>query len=177
MKKLIQGCIGLYLGLMIAGSFMQVPFPGKAVPSAESSSFFQTAQAAFWDGWFSETAIPIEFHEMYGSVSSLGITFSDKLNNANGHRVSMIGFMAPPLKPTIQFFVLTKEPMSICPFCSSDADWPNDIVVVRLSEPVTSLPFDRPIRVTGQLDLGTQIDEETGFVSLVRIQADTLEEI
>ena len=87
----------------------------------------------------------------------------------------MTGFMAPPLKPTINFFVLTKEPMAMCPFCSSDADWPNDIVVVKLSEPVTSLPFDRPIQVTGQLELGTQGDGETGFVSLVRIRADSLE--
>ena len=100
---------------------------------------------------------------------------SGKLQNAEGHRVRMVGFMAPPLKPTIHFFVLTREPMAICPFCSSDADWPSDIVVVKLSEPITSLPFDKPIYVTGKLELGTQVDEETGFVSLVRIQADSLE--
>jgi hypothetical protein len=30
--------------------------------------------------------------------------------------------------------------------------------------------------VTGQLELGYQMDEETGFVSLVRIVADNIEE-
>jgi hypothetical protein len=87
----------------------------------------------------------------------------------------MVGFMAPPLKPTLAFFVLTQIPMSICPFCSTDADWPSNIVLVKLGDPVTALPFDQPIRVTGLLELGTQVDAETGFVSLVRIRADTVE--
>ena len=86
-----------------------------------------------------------------------------------------LALLAPPLTPTINFFVLTREPMSICPFCSTDADWPADIVVVQLSEPVVALPFDRPISVTGTLELGTEVDAETGFVSLVRIQAQSLE--
>lgn len=175
MKRLVQWSIGIYFGMLLASVFSQYDSPKQAVPVAESPLFFRTAQAAFWDGWFNETPIDIQFSEMYESVSSLGITMSGKLQNAEGHRVRMVGFMAPPLKPTINFFVLTREPMAICPFCSSDADWPSDIIVVKLSEPVTSLPFDKPIYVTGKLELGTQVDDETGFVSLVRIQADSLE--
>jgi hypothetical protein len=118
----------------------------------------------------------LRFSEMYRGVSSLGITFSDKLKSLDGQMVAMEGFMAPPLKPTLDFFVLTRVPMSICPFCSSDADWPYDIVMVRLDKPVTSLPFDRPIRVEGRLELGSEIDPETGFVSVVRIRATRLQE-
>jgi hypothetical protein len=118
----------------------------------------------------------LRFSEMYGGVSSLGITLSDKLKSLDGKTVAMEGFMAPPLKPTLDFFVLTRVPMSICPFCSSDADWPYDIVMVRLDKPVTSLPFDRPIRVEGRLELGSEIDEATGFVSVVRIRATRLQE-
>jgi len=129
--------------------------------------------AAAW-GWGKE-ATKIGFDEMYSSISSRGIVISDKLKKSVGTKVSMVGFMAPPLTPTINFFVLTREPMSICPFCSSDADWPSDIVVVKLSEPVKALPYDRPIRVTGILELGTAVDAETGFVSLVRIVSEKLE--
>jgi hypothetical protein len=67
--------------------------------------------------------------------------------------------------------------MSICPFCSSDADWPNNIAVVKLPDSQTALPFDQPVAVTGILELGSQLDEETGFVSLVRIRADTVKKI
>ena len=118
----------------------------------------------------------LTFAEMYGKVSSLGIEFSEKLKSLEGEIVAMHGFMAPPLKPTLNFFVLTRVPMSICPFCSSDADWPWDIVLVHLKEPVIALPFDRPIRVEGRLELGSKTDEETGFVSLIRIYATKLSE-
>lgn len=127
-------------------------------------------EAAFWN-----SSTELSFDELYSSVSSRGVTLSDKLRSCEGSSVSMVGFMAPPLTPTINFFVLTREPMSICPFCGSDADWPTDIVVVKLSEPVTALPFDSPIRVTGTLELGSEVDAETGFVSLVRIRATKLE--
>jgi hypothetical protein len=113
----------------------------------------------------------VRFSEMYSGVSPLGIVISDKLKSLEGQIVVMEGFMAPPLKPALSFFVLTRVPMSICPFCSSDADWPYDIVMVRLDKPITSLPFDRPIRVEGRLELGSKMDAETGFVSIVRIRA------
>jgi hypothetical protein len=115
------------------------------------------------------------FDEMYSSVSSLGLVLSEKLKSLDGKKVVMEGFMAPPLKPTLRFFVLTSVPMSICPFCSTDANWPNNIVLVFLGKEVTALPFDRPIRVEGILELGTKTDEETGFVSLVRVYATTIE--
>ena len=122
-------------------------------------------------------ARPIRFDKMYAEVSSLGITLSDELKSLDGELVVMEGFMAPPLKPSINFFVLTRVPMSICPFCSSDADWPYDIVIVRLDKPVTALPVDRPLRVEGTLELGSEMDLETGFVSLVRIKATRVREV
>ena len=118
----------------------------------------------------------LRFDEMYSGASSLGIQLSDKLRRLTGRRVRMTGFMAPPLKPTLSFFVLTAVPLSICPFCSSDADWPADIVVVKLEKPVVALPFDRPIEVEGVLEVGTETDAETGFVSLVRVAAEDLRE-
>ncbi|MDR1622482.1 MAG: hypothetical protein LBS00_08925 [Synergistaceae bacterium] len=127
-------------------------------------------------GAAAEAAKNLRFGEMYGKVSSRGIVLSDKLKLLADQTVVMEGFMAPPLKPTLDFFVLTRVPMSLCPFCSSDANWPSDIVVVYLEKPVTALPFDRPIRVEGRLELGTKVDAETGFVSLVRIYATRLGE-
>ncbi|SCM82501.1 conserved exported hypothetical protein [uncultured Sporomusa sp.] len=176
MKKLAIRAGKMIVVMMLAG--LALPWAGQngMVPHGESSLFYTRAQAApAWLPWFGEQAAPLEFKEMYSSASALGLEFSPKLKELEGKKVQMSGFMAPPLKPTLRFFVLTKVPMSICPFCSTDADWPNDIVVVKLSQAVTALPFDRPITVTGQLELGYQLDEETGFVSLVRIAADSVE--
>lgn len=111
----------------------------------------------------------LAFGEMYGSVGVLGLSFSDKLKGLADRKVRMRGFMAPPLKAEANFFVLTERPMALCPFCSSDADWPADIVVVYLGRAQTFEQANAAIEVTGRLELGSWTDPETGFVSLVRI--------
>ena len=77
--------------------------------------------------------------------------------------------MAPPLKVEINFFVLTKQPLSVCPFCETEADWPDDILAVYTKRIVRVLPFNLKIEVRGVLELGTAKDAETGFVSRVRL--------
>jgi len=112
----------------------------------------------------------ITFDELYGKVSVLGLEFSDKVKQLNGKEIAMRGFMAPPLKAEAQFFVLTEIPMSICPFCSTDSDWPDNIVVVYLDEKQTFTQPSQTIEVRGKLEMGSWTDPETGFVSLLRIR-------
>ena len=112
----------------------------------------------------------LSFDQLYGTVSVLGLTFSDRLRSLEGKIVRMKGYMAPPLKAEAKFFVLTERPMALCPFCSSDADWPADIVVVYLDRAQTFEQANAEIAVTGRLEIGSWTDPETGFVSLVRIR-------
>jgi hypothetical protein len=117
--------------------------------------------------------ISIKFSELYSKSKTQEL--SPKLLAANGKRVEMLGYMAPPLKSEIDFFVLSPTPLSICPFCSSAADWPSDIVLVLMRDG-KSAPFSKAaLRVRGRLELGVKEDPETGFVSLIRIYADELE--
>jgi hypothetical protein len=81
----------------------------------------------------------------------------------------MAGYMAPPLKAESNFFVLTREPLAICPFCQSDADWPLDIVVVYLRSKAALVPAGARMVVSGRLELGSWTDPETGFVSQIRL--------
>ena len=97
------------------------------------------------------------------------LTFSDLALNLEGHRITVNGFMAPQLKVDTNFFVLTKMPMSVCPFCETEADWPDDILAVHTKRIVKVLPFNLKIEVQGVLELGTEKDAETGFVSRVRL--------
>lgn len=120
-------------------------------------------------------AASLDFSEMYSGASSEGLVFSDTLNSLNGSEVTMTGFMAPPLKPSINFFVLTETPMAVCPFCSTDADWPYNMVVVYVNGSVDTLPYDQEVTVTGTLDLGSYVDGDTGFVSQVRLLDATVE--
>ncbi|WP_337510347.1 hypothetical protein [Acidaminococcus intestini] len=120
-------------------------------------------------------AASLDFSEMYSGASSEGLVFSDTLNSLNGSEVTMTGFMAPPLKPSINFFVLTETPMAVCPFCSTDADWPYNMFVVYVNGSVDALPYDQEVTVTGTLDLGSYMDGDTGFVSQVRLLEATVE--
>ena len=112
----------------------------------------------------------ISFGQLYSKFGVLGLEYSDKIKALNGKPVSMEGFMAPPLKAEANFFVLTEIPMALCPFCSSDADWPDNIVVIYLGGKQTFLPGGTRILVDGTLELGSWTDPDTGFLSRLRIR-------
>lgn len=119
--------------------------------------------------------LKLGFEEMYEGNPIWGLQFSQKLKSFADKTVSVEGFMAPPLKPEADFLVMTREPVSLCPFCNSDQDWPDNIIVVYLSKKQEFVQPNRPIVVTGRLELGSFTDKETGFVSLVRLVDATFE--
>ena len=111
------------------------------------------------------TEHPIKLRDLY----SKDLSFSDLALQLEGQRIAVTGFMAPPLKVESKFFVLTKQPMSVCPFCETEADWPDDILAIHTKRLVKLLPFNVHITGWGVLELGTVKDAETGFVSRVRL--------
>jgi hypothetical protein len=111
----------------------------------------------------------LAFADLYKSRTVMGMAFSERTLELAGKPVVIAGYMAPPLKPESVFFVLTRSPVSICPFCSSDADWPADIIVVYLKDPVGFQQDGSAVSVSGILQTGSRRDPETGFVSQLRI--------
>lgn len=110
-------------------------------------------------------ATELAFADLYESDAVL----SNKTLASSGTDVTMVGYMAPPLKAEASFFVLTSMPMAVCPFCETEAQWPDNIVLVLTGQPVEAVSFNRPIRVRGTLETGFVKDEGTGFVSLIRL--------
>ena len=129
--------------------------------------FLLTSTAAVATAGFAGPAFadPILLRDLYNRDMS----FSELALANAGQRVTVEGFMAPPLKAEARFFVLTKMPMSVCPFCETEAEWPADIVLVLTRGVLTPTPFNVAIVVDGELSLGTETDPETGFVSRVRL--------
>ena len=115
-------------------------------------------------------AVPtLKFRELYIKGDEL----TDLAKSLNGKTVRMTGYMAPPLKPEVRFFVLTKLPMSVCPFCESEAQWPDDLVVAYCDDAIDVVRYTDLIDVEGKLELGFWKDPETQFVSLIRITGAT----
>ena len=117
--------------------------------------------AALWAG-----EEPLRMRDLYNKDRS----FSDLAQALEDTPVTVRGYMAPPLKAETRFYVLTKLPMSVCPFCESEADWPEDILAVYAKRVVDVLPITVAISASGRLRLGRFQDPETGFVSRVRLE-------
>lgn len=124
---------------------------------------------------FAESPVPLTFEEFYNGFNlRTGLVLSDKLVALDGQEVVIEGYMAPPLKPELDWFVLTRIRLEFCPFCSSTADWPDDIALVYLlDQPVRATI--QPLRIQGRLEIGSAVDPETGMVSVVRIYAGQME--
>lgn len=108
---------------------------------------------------------PIRLRDLYNRDMS----FSDLALSHEGDRITIAGFMAPPLKAESTFFVLTKMPMAVCPFCEPGMPWPDDILAIYAKRVVNVIPFNVPIKSTGVLELGDYVDPELGFYSKVRL--------
>jgi hypothetical protein len=124
---------------------------------------------------FDQNPVPITFDEFYdGFDLRKGLQLSDKLVSLDGKDVLIDGYMAPPLKPELDYFVLTRIRLQVCPFCSTAAEWPDDIALVYVQNgPITTT--ERPLRLIGRMEVGASVDQETGMVSLVRIYAQDVE--
>src|SRR5262249_25017451 len=111
----------------------------------------------------------LRFADLYQGSRPLRLVFSGPLLRLRRRPVAMRGFMAPPLKPEARFFVLTARPVSLCPFCDSDASWSQDIVVIYLRKgaDVPARSTADPLEVGGVLEVGARTDPDTGFVSQV----------
>ncbi len=110
----------------------------------------------------------LRFDELYAGMSPAGVRFSAAVLGLKGKTVQLRGYAAPPLRADAKFMVLTRQPMAVCPFCASDADWPLDIVVVYCREP-SLVPGGQPMLARGRLDVGGRVDADTGFVSQLRL--------
>jgi hypothetical protein len=124
---------------------------------------------------FDSHPVSLTFDEFYdGYNMRTGLILSDKLVSLDGQDVVIEGYMAPPLKAELDWFVLTRIRLEFCPFCSTAASWPDDIALIYLKDgviPVTTAP----LRLEGRLEVGASVDPETGMVSVVRIYADKVE--
>ncbi len=149
--------------------------PGEArlIAQATDAAMQPTPRATVT---FADSPVHITFSEFYDGFNlRYGLMLSDKLVALDGQSVIMEGYMAPPLKPALDFFVLTRIQLAFCPFCSTAGDWPDDIALVYMPEGETILATSDPIRIVGRMEIGASTDQETGMVSLVRIYADRVE--
>lgn len=78
--------------------------------------------------------------------------------------------MAPPLKAEAPSSCSHANPWPCARFCQSDADWPDNILVVYLSSSQSFVQNNTTIEVEGVLEIGSHRDGDTGFISQLRLR-------
>lgn len=116
---------------------------------------------------------PLAIDALYGPEEDRtgpGPIFSDAARRFDGRPTLFTGFMAPPLLAETNFFLLCEVPMSVCPFCDTSSEWPNSLLSVFAKRRVDVVPFYQRIEVEGVLRLGEHLHEQTGFLSMARLE-------
>ncbi len=144
----------------------------RRIAAATDAAYQPTAQAPVQFDAFPVAMTFDEFYERFDMRR--GWILSDKLVSLDGQDVVMEGYIAPPLKPKLDFFVLTQIPLAICPFCSTDADWPDRIALVYLPE-ATLFNNREPVVEKKKKKKKKKKKGALGMVSLVRLYADEIE--
>ena len=109
-------------------------FPRRTFVTAALAAPFLAPPGVAADG-------PLKLRDLYVK----GGDFSDLARSLEGERITLEGYMAPPLKAEASFFVLTKMPMATCPFCEPGIEWPDNILPVYTRRTVDVIPFNVPM--------------------------------
>jgi len=115
---------------------------------------------------------PLSFREIF-DPSAPGLEPSARLRSLVGRRVRLTGYMARMESPPKGGFYLCASPVLATEAGGGTADLPPDavFVVVRSAAGKELAHIERPLEVTGLLELGPQADDE-GRVSRIRILLD-----
>jgi hypothetical protein len=111
----------------------------------------------------------LSFKEIYATTGVIGLRLGDRAKELARRPVRIRGYMAPPIVDAADYFILTRSPALICPFCDPGSGWPDDVVLVQLERESRFVDPSHPIEVAGTFDIGAARDERTGTVRLVRL--------
>lgn len=109
-----------------------------------------------------------QFYKEDAQSSYLGLEMTDYLQSLDGKQVVIEGYMAPPLKLGLDWYMLNRIPQASCSFCSGASDWVDDAILVYYHGEEFPYTYN-PMRITGELHTGPVVDTQTGMVSFVRI--------
>ena len=111
----------------------------------------------------------LDFKDLYATVGVIGLRIGERAKQLAGNPVRIRGYMAPPDLEQGDFFVLTRAPAFICPFCDPGTNWPDDVVLALLDHDSHFVDPTQLIEVVGELEFGAKLDIRTGATRLVRL--------
>lgn len=114
-----------------------------------------------------------------------GFSFTDLARQLDGERITVTGFMTPPVRGAADLAVLVDRPTRICPVCTerageqamslcgpcSSGNGPSlaKAMAIHAKQAIRKVPYNVRVDVTGTLEIGNEFEERTGFLSASRL--------
>lgn len=121
---------------------------------------------------FDSDPIPLQltefFNDDFDPWTGTPPTLTDKLLSLDGKTVELKGYMAPPLKLGLDWFLLTDFPVGVCPYHSNVGQITAGMALIYVEGPEFPFTYE-PLRLVGELHIGELADPETGMVSIARL--------
>ena len=144
----------------------QTAQPGGAAGQAN------TAQAAGTDG----AMTTITFDQFFTPSNDGTGQVTEFMQNLHGKKVGIVGYMTELTPIDNRFVYLVPTAGAICPFCSADNPLYMEAIAVYLPEHQKDLQYTQEaLWAYGTLEVGEQVDEATGLISMFRLIADSVE--
>ncbi|MFC0213431.1 hypothetical protein ACFFK0_13360 [Paenibacillus chartarius] len=97
------------------------------------------------------------------------------MKQLNGKKVGIKGYMTELTPIDDRFIYLVPQAGSLCPFCSADNPQYLEAIAVYIPKGDKFQFTKEMVWAFGTLEVGEQIDERTGLISMFRLKAETLE--
>lgn len=121
---------------------------------------------------FDREPVPLDLTEFFNNDfdpwTGTPPTLTDKLLSLDGKMVELKGYMAPPLKLGLDWFLLTDFPVGVCPYHSNASSITAGMALIYVEGPEFPYTYE-PLRMVGELHVGELADPETGMVSIARL--------
>jgi len=131
------------------------------------------------DGEITETnegqLIEITFDQFFTKSTTGEGQITEEMLALDGKKVGIKGYMTELTPIDNRFFYLVPEPGAACPFCSADNPKYLEAIAVY-TEDGKEMPFTQEgLWAYGTLEVGEEVDEATGLISLFRLKAESVD--
>ncbi|RSK28705.1 hypothetical protein EJF36_18525 [Bacillus sp. HMF5848] len=123
----------------------------------------------------SQKLIEITFDQFFTKSTTGDGQITDEMLALNGKKVGIKGYMTELTPIDNRFIYLVPTAGAACPFCSADNPKYLEAIAVYPPDGKTMEFTQDGIWAYGTLEVGEEIDEATGLISMFRLQADSIE--
>ncbi|MCA1031222.1 DUF3299 domain-containing protein [Bacillus timonensis] len=120
--------------------------------------------------------VEITFADFFTKSTTGDGQITEKMKELNGKKVAIKGYMTELTPIDNRFMYLVPTAGAACPFCSADNPKYLEAIAVYPPDGEEGIPYtEEAIWAYGTLEVGEEVDEATGLISMFRLKAESID--